>query len=185
MFSFYRYLYHKNFHQRSVRHFIKNKKGAAALEFAIIFPFFIAMCFAVLYLFMLLFPQIAARFINFKASRYIGSGSSNVPALNNICSNHPSGAGVNAIVSGIPHPLLSNVGIAPFTEGTTDVGGSMVNFSGEQTSGNALVAGSSLSGVACRLLGLCGSKLGDFSANNTFRGVVATPYPYYPCMGGS
>ncbi|MBO6085304.1 MAG: hypothetical protein J6P19_02770 [Acetobacter sp.] len=185
MLSFYRYLYHKNFHQRSVRHFIKNKKGVSAIEFALVFPVFIAACVALIYMFMLLLPQITARFMNFQAGRYIGNGSSNLPALNsNICSNHASGAGIGALASGVPHPLLDNVGIAPYSAGTYTGAGGIVNLSGEQFSGQARVIDSSLSGLACKLFGLCNSqKLGDFN-NQTYRSVVATPYPYQLCGGG-
>lgn len=190
MFSFYRYLYHKIRmntippHKRGRQQFINNK-GAAALEFALVFPVFIAMCFAVFYMFMLLFPQITARFMNFQASRYIGMGSSNVSTLNNnICSDHASGAGIGAIASTTPHFLMNSVSIAPFSDGTYTGAGGIVNLSGEQFSGQANVKGSSLSGLACNLFGLCNSQLGLFN-DQTYKSVVATPYPYQLCMGGS
>ncbi|MBQ3817985.1 MAG: pilus assembly protein [Acetobacter sp.] len=188
MFSFYRYLYQKIRmntippHKRGRQQFINNK-GAAALEFAIVFPVFIAMCFAFFYLFMVLFPQLTARYMNFQASRYIGNGSSNVPALNNtVCSNnHASGEGIGAIASSMQHPLMSSVSITPYSAGTYTGAGGTVNLSGEQFSGQASVSGSSLSRTACQLVGLCNSHLGLFN-DQTYRSVVATPYPYPACV---
>ena len=192
MFSFYCYLYqkihintlsfHKDFHKRGVRHFIKNKKGVSAIEFAFVFPVFIAACFAFFYMFMILFPQLTARFMNFQASRYIGSGSSNVSSLN-VCSNHASGAGIGAITSAVPHPLISTVNIIPYSAGTYTGAGGTVNLSGEQFSGQARASTSGLKGLACKLIGLCNSQVGDFEGQ-TYRGVVATPYPYQLCVGG-
>ncbi|MBQ5469527.1 MAG: hypothetical protein IIT54_02810 [Acetobacter sp.] len=151
----------------------------SAIEFALVFPVFIAACFAFFYMFMLLFPQLTARFMNFQASRYIGSGSSNVSSLN-VCSNHASGAGVGAITSAVPHPLMNSVSIAPYSAGTYSSAGGTVNLSGEQFSGRARVSTSLLSEDACKLFGLCNSQLGRFN-DRTYRSVVATPYPYQIC----
>ena len=194
MFSFYCYLYrkirinpislHKNFHQRGVRHFIKNKKGVSAIEFALVFPLFIAACVAFIYMFMLLLPQLTARFMNFQATRYIGIGSSNVQVLNdNVCTDHASGVGIGAIAKGVPHPLMTDVSIAPFADGNYTGAGSTLKLSGEQFSGTARANGPALSGLACKLFHLCNKKLGLFNGQ-TYRSVVATPYLYQPCTGG-
>ena len=187
MLSFYRYLYQKIHintlpsHKRGEQSFTTNNKGAAALEFAIVFPVFIMACFGVIYVFMLYLPQLTARYINFEAARYIGSGSSNIASLNYACTDHGTGAGVGAIVSNTPHPLLNSVNINPNSTGTISNGSSTVRLSGDQLSAQASLYDSSLAGVACKLLHMCSNtELGDFS-NESYSAVVATPNPFMPC----
>ena len=187
MFSFYRYLYQKihinilHTHKRKVQPFTQNNKGAAALEFAIVFPVFIMACMGVIYVFMLFFPQLTARYINFEAARYIGSGSSNITSLNYACTDHGAGAGVGNIASDMPHPLLSGLSITPNSVGTiSNESGGGVRLSGEQLSAQAYVNNPSLSGVFCTLLHACNAQLGNFD-NKTYSAVVATPNPFVPC----